>query len=702
MNRSTAAFDGAPAALAVVDRAGAVLLVNQAFTQVTGYSAEGATGRPWPDLLAPSDCGRGWDLHRDAFSGAEPRPRTLAVQAPDGTRRRLTVRGRRLSPGPRGSDGAPPAESSAAAGGSAAPVSLAAPAVPQPASAAADGAAPGSARAAAADGGPTAVIMLQEALRDEEVLRAVTELRTAGSDTALWTLDLTTGRFRELFGPSPLGRMLGGGVRGLEGLLSRVHPDDIARVRDAMEASKQGRDYEQRFRMTDQVGDERVLHAKARYIGGDAESEARLVGVVDDVTEHVQLIRRLADRRRIEAAQGRQVTELAAKLVSATTVDEVTGLLAEEFVPIFGGSDARVMLVDEGVLRRYPSHTGTDPDGTDSLIDGRDAGDTTYPMGAVVQDRQPRFFESRAEMLERFPAAADLMPRTTAQSWATVPVFGDRRIALGVWQVAWDRPHHATPDERALMLTLAGLAGQALQRVQHQQAELELADEMQRRMLPPQIPPVESMDIAVRYLPARAGWRVCGDFYDVIPLPDRRVGLVVGDVQGHGVEAAAAMGQIRVAFRAYATTAVDPGVVLAETNRLLTETGEIVFATCGYLVLDLDTGRMQAAWAGQPPAIIASGDGYEVWEPETGPPVGVEVDSKYAVTQRTLPPGATLLMCSDGLVESAEVAMDDGLRAAATALRGKTGDVEAAATELVALTPAGRSDDIAILIARFS
>ncbi|GAA3748532.1 PAS domain S-box-containing protein [Spinactinospora alkalitolerans] len=642
-----AAFHHAPAAMFVADRTGAILLTNRAFAHLTGYrSAEPPRG-PWPDLLADSDVERGWELHRLALSGPHESPhRSLRLTGSDGTAHHVVVEPRPLA----GGDGAQPAG---------------------------------------------IVVMCRGPMRDEETLRAITELRTENSDTALWTLDLRTGELGELFGPSPLGRLLAGESRTLEECLARVHRDDIARLRDAMEASYQGRDYEQRFRMFDQVGDERWLHARARYLEGGTP---RLVGIIDDVTEHVQLVRRLADRRRIEAAQGRQVNELAAKLVSATTVDEVTGLLTEEFVPIFGGSTAAVVLLQDGVLRAVSS--STQPNGTLQMIDGRDATDTSFPMGAVLQDRQPRFFESRAEVLERFPAVQELLHRTNAQSWATVPIFGDRRIALGVWQVAWTQPHHATPDERALMLTLAGLAGQALQRVSRQQAELELADAMQRRMLPPQLPDFPGLDVATRYLPSRAGWRVCGDFYDAIQLPNRRIGLVVGDVQGHGVEAAAAMGQIRVAFRAYATNQSDPGVVLAETNRLLTETGEIVFATCGYLVLDLDSGEMQAAWAGQPPAIIATTEGFEVWGPETGPPVGVDGESKYPVTTRRLAPGETLLMCSDGLVESSEVRMDDGLERVGQALRSMATDVHAAATSLADLAPAGRGDDIAILIAR--
>nr|WP_046470229.1 SpoIIE family protein phosphatase [Allosalinactinospora lopnorensis] len=645
-DRDGEAFRHAPTAMLAADRTGGILVVNHAFSEFAGRTQTEVIGRPWPELLAEGDVEHGWDLHRGTLMGGWVSERSLNLRVPEAGVRRVVVEPRAL---PGGTDGE-------AAG---------------------------------------VVVLLRAPLRDEETLRAITELRTENADTALWTLDLRTGRLSELFGPSPLGRLLAGEAGTLEECLSRVHRDDIARLRDAMETSSQGRDYEQQFRMFDQVGDERWLRARARYLGGE---KPRLVGFIDDVTDRVQLVRRLADRRRIEAAQGRQVTELAAKLVSATTIDEVTGLLAEDFVPIFGGTSAIVMLVEDGVLRAAPSTV--ERTGTTAMIDGRDATDVSFPMGAVAQDRQPRFFESRAEVLERFPAVHDLLRRTTAQSWATVPIFGDRRVALGVWQVAWDQSHHATPDERALMLTLAGLAGQALQRVSRQQAELELADAMQRRMLPPQLPDFDDINVAARYLPARAGWRVCGDFYDVIRLPDRRVGLLVGDVQGHGVEAAAAMGQIRVAFRAYATNQVDPGVVLAETNRLLTETGEIVFATCGYLVLDLDSGEMQAAWAGQPPALIATSEAFDIWQPETGPPVGVDSDSKYPVTTRRLVADETLLMCSDGLVESSRVYMDDGLQRVGQALRAMATNVNAAATSLASLTPAGRGDDIAFLIAR--
>ncbi|MGW9554876.1 SpoIIE family protein phosphatase [Nocardiopsis sp. NPDC055551] len=636
------AFRHAPEPMALTAADGAIRHANLAFTELFGRTVAELSGTAWFDLLEGEESERGSDLQRRAVDGDVRRIR-LRLAITEKVSRLAEVEVRPVRP----------------------------------------------------EADHDATVLLVHTLSTEETdLRVVGDLRTDNSDSVLWSLDLSSGRIRELFGPTPLGALLAGNDCELENILERIHPDDTARVRDAISASFNGRDYEQRFRVFDRLGDERSLHVRARFVPGAPD---RLVGIVDDVTEHVQLVRRLADRRRTEAEHGRLVTELSSKLVSATTVDKVMDLLSEEFLPIFGGFNAVAFYVDEGLLRASPSVLER---GGVSHIDGRRADDTDYPMGAVIQDRQPRFFESRAEIVSRFPSAAEMMHNVRGQAWATVPIFGDGKIALGVWQMIWDRPHHASRDERALMLTFAGLAGQALQRIKAQQAELELADAVQRRMLPRQVASFPDMDIATKYLPSRAEWRICGDFYDVIELPDNKVGLLVGDVQGHGVEAAAAMGQIRVAFRAYATNQSDPGVVLGETNRLLTETGEIVFATCGYLVVDRESGVMQAAWAGQPPAVLASKGAYELWSPETGPPMGVMPDTEYTVTTRVLAPGTTLLLCSDGLMESSEMPMSEGLALVGEALAEHEESPKTAAQVLAEMAPAGRGDDIALLITR--
>ncbi|MFC7329167.1 SpoIIE family protein phosphatase [Marinactinospora rubrisoli] len=645
-----AAFRHAPLPMFVADRAGRLLLTNRAFTTTTGHRLDTVLDRPWPELLAATDAPEGWALHREALEQPPlALPQTLTLVGPDGDPHRFAFDPRPLR-GP-----CCPAEE------------------------------------------PTdGLVVLCHRLSPElDLLRTVNELHARSADAALWTLDLINGEVTELYGPSEMGQLLANEVHTLEEFLAHVHRDDITRIRDGIEACYEGRDFEQYFRMFGNDGTERWLHARARYV---EESHPQLVGVVTDVTGHAVLARQVADRRRIETAQSRRVTELAAEMVSAATVNEVAALLTEQFMTIFGGHTASVLLIEEGVFRLRPPPTT--PVGAAPLVDGRSADDARLPVGAVAQDRQPRFFSDRAEVLERFPAVEELVRSSMSQSWAFVPILGDRRRVLGVWTVSWAQPRRATPDERALLLTLAGMAGQALQRASRQQSDLELADAIQRRMLPPQLPRIPELDVATSYLPARADWRVCGDFYDVTRLPGRRVGLLVGDVQGHGVEAAAAMGQIRVAFRAYAASERHPGRVLAATNRLLTETGELIFATCGCVVLSLETGEMRAAWAGLPPAIVATTDEYDVWEPVTGPPVGVDGDAGYPETVRRLVPGETLLMCTDGLVESVDMPIDEGLERAGLCLRKTAGDAEVAVASLAEQAPAGRGDDIAILVAR--
>jgi serine phosphatase RsbU (regulator of sigma subunit) len=165
---------------------------------------------------------------------------------------------------------------------------------------------------------------------------------------------------------------------------------------------------------------------------------------------------------------------------------------------------------------------------------------------------------------------------------------------------------------------------------------------------------------------------VGGDWYDVLPLPDGRVGLVVGDVQGHSVEASAVMGQLRIALRAYAAEGHSPGTVLARTGRLLADLDTDLFATCCYLSLDPATGAIEAARAGHPlPVRIAGGPGtaLDTGDLRTaveldlpgGPPLGVDPQARYPETAAVLAPGETLLLYTDGLIECRGESIDTSL-----------------------------------------
>ncbi len=147
-----------------------------------------------------------------------------------------------------------------------------------------------------------------------------------------------------------------------------------------------------------------------------------------------------------------------------------------------------------------------------------------------------------------------------------------------------------TGEDRELGTALAGILAQSLQRAILFDQEREFATGLQSSMLPRHIPRFDGAEIAVRYHAASSGREVGGDWYDVVALPQNRVGLVVGDVQGHDTHAAAVMGQLRIALRAYAAEGHPPSTVLARASRFLAELDTERFATCGYAQLDLATG----------------------------------------------------------------------------------------------------------------
>ncbi len=156
---------------------------------------------------------------------------------------------------------------------------------------------------------------------------------------------------------------------------------------------------------------------------------------------------------------------------------------------------------------------------------------------------------------------------------AVLPLPAGNRMA-GACLIGWDTPHDFGSDERALLTACAGLAGQALMRARAFDAEHELVGMLQRQLLPRRLPRLPGAVAVARYLPSTAGLELGGDWYDVIPLPDNHVALVIGDVQGHSAGAATLMGQMRTALRAYAVEGHPPDVVVSHANRLLVGHGE--------------------------------------------------------------------------------------------------------------------------------
>jgi len=294
------------------------------------------------------------------------------------------------------------------------------------------------------------------------------------------------------------------------------------------------------------------------------------------------------------------------------------------------------------------------------------------------------------------PALADVGPG----GLAVLPLPAGTRMA-GACLIGWDSPHDFGPDERALLTASAGLAGQALMRAHAFDAEHELVGMLQRQLLPRRLPTLPGAVAVARYLPATAGLEVGGDWYDVIPLPDNHVALVIGDVQGHSTAAATLMGQMRTALRAYAVEGHPPDVVVSHANRLLLDIETDLFATCCYVDVDMEEGSAWYVRAGHLPPVLRHPDGStDVPESDGGPPLGVLAQADFPMSVLRLQPGTVLALTTDGLVESPDADIDEGmdrlaqeLSVADTAHLGQVADT--------LLGSAQRADDVALLLLRY-
>ncbi|MFI5979570.1 PP2C family protein-serine/threonine phosphatase [Streptomyces sp. NPDC051555] len=260
-------------------------------------------------------------------------------------------------------------------------------------------------------------------------------------------------------------------------------------------------------------------------------------------------------------------------------------------------------------------------------------------------------------------------------------------------------PRPTSADD--LLIRLGLLTAQARERAEFQQARVELAEALQRRMLPAALPNVPGLRTAARYAPARHGLDIGGDWYDGFPLPGGALGFSLGDVQGHDVEAAAFMGQVRIGLRAVAASAADPGEVLRRANDLLLSVDCDLFATCSFLRFDPGGWALESARAGHVPAVWATVDGeYGISLDAGGVPLGMLAGAVYPVTRRRLTKAGAFVLLTDGVVEGPTFPIDEGLDRVARVVRegagADPGELAAAVMEVADST--GHADDAAVLV----
>jgi anti-sigma regulatory factor (Ser/Thr protein kinase)/putative methionine-R-sulfoxide reductase with GAF domain len=279
-----------------------------------------------------------------------------------------------------------------------------------------------------------------------------------------------------------------------------------------------------------------------------------------------------------------------------------------------------------------------------------------------------------------------------------VPLLVSGRV-LGVVHVGTLTPRTFTEDDRELLQLAADRAAIAIEHAQMFE-QRRIAETLQRRLLPQELPAIAGLELAARYLPA-AGSSLGGDWYDVFELTGGRVVLAVGDVVGHGVAAAAVMAQLRTALRAYAIEEHPAAAVVEAVNRMMWEVGPMAMTTLAYLVLDPAEETLELVLAGHPPPLAVGPDGEAAYLPLQG---GMALAAAQTTTydSRTVPfaAGTMLVLYTDGLVERRGESIDDGLERL-RALAGGTEDVASICTDIVdRMLPEEPADDVAVIAAR--
>ena len=502
------------------------------------------------------------------------------------------------------------------------------------------------------------VAMLLELQQKSAELRASEERFRAAFEGAPIGMALSTVNGRWLEVNDALCELLGRSQTQLlrQPLWDLVHPADREGERDAVRRLLRDRPLfdqsEKRFVRPD--GD--VVHAIVS-VSLTTDSRDRPQGYiwqVVDVTEQ-----RRAEAERAARAEAEAVVQTIGKLQQVTEaalmhleLGELLDVLVERVGEMFGADVVRILLRDH--------------DDDELFTVGATAGldvepGTVVEIGGALDQVAHRGMPVTLQELPPGTALDPVIEVAGVSSLMASPLTVKGRVA-GIVEVGSLGARRFTLEDESLLMLMADRAGLAIEHARAYERELSNVEMLQRSLLPDRLPQLEGIQVAARYMPGGAD--VGGDWYDAIPLEGGRVGVAMGDVVGHGLGAAALMGQLRHAMRAYALDGHSPSGVLDRLDRVVRSLDGGQMATLLYLVLEDDHRTVTFASAGHVPPLVISPDGEAVYlDSAPNPPLGVFESPTHREMAARLEPGSTIVLYTDGLVEERGVSIDQGLEA---------------------------------------
>jgi GAF domain-containing protein len=448
-----------------------------------------------------------------------------------------------------------------------------------------------------------------------------------------------------------------------------------------------------------------------RVIGAMGVAWARTQVFTDAQKDGVRVVARLAadalGRAQLLAAEraARQRTErlqrMMSALVASASLAEVTASVFQHGLLPFGASAARLVLVDQQQPERLVTVNAV------GLPEPALAQWRAFPLSAPSPSRKALttsaivYVPTREDLTAEFPDARLAHGSPGQQAWVAVPLRSGGRT-LGVLTLIFGRPNPLDDGPDQIALTALGSAiADALSRAVQHDSDRDVVMSVQRSLLAGTLPERPGIRLGGYYLPAETRYGIGGDWYDAVPLPGGRIVLIVGDVAGHGLEAAIGMGQMRSAARALAPVH-GPAALLEALDRFICTTIKEPLATAAVVIIDPAERTLRYCLAGHPPPLLRGPDGtVSTLGQATGALLGLETQNRPEDVV-TYAPGSCLVLFTDGLVERRDETFDAGIARLAAALKATPPPDPAGLCDALAeqsVPHNGRDDDIAILSA---